>query len=133
MRNDSLVQGWSAIVGVALVAAGLLGFVENPIVGTQNAIFATGTVHNLVHIVTGLLALYIAFGLKGEMQANAVIGFGVLYAVVLVVTILSPNLFGLFEYNVNAGDHALHAAIAVISLAVGWMARNSAMSPTMSR
>jgi hypothetical protein len=133
MRNDSLAQSWSAIVGIALVAAGLLGFVDNPIVGPANAIFATGSVHNIVHIATGLLALYIAFGLKGEMQANAVIGFGVLYAVVLVVTILSPTLFGLFTYAVNAGDHALHAAVAVVSLVVGWMARNSAMSPTMSR
>lgn len=134
MRNDSLARGWITIAGISLVAAGLLGFIDNPLVGSQpGALFLTGTVHNLVHVVTGLLALYIAFGLKGEMQANAVIGFGILYAVIFVVVVLSNNLFGLFQYPANAGDHFLHGALAVVSLAVGWMARNSAMTPTMSR
>jgi hypothetical protein len=133
VRNDSLAQGWITIAGIALIAAGLLGFVDNPIVGRSDAIFATGTVHNLVHVLTGGLALAIAFGLKGEVQANAVIGFGVLYAVVFVALLVSGNLFGLFQYPVNAGDHVLHAALAVVSLAVGWMARNAALAPTMSR
>ena len=133
-RNDSLAMGWIAIAGISLVGAGLLGFVSNPIVGRADAIFVTGTVHNVVHLVTGLLALYIAFALKGEMQANAVIGFGILYAIVFVALIVSSNLFGLFEYQVNVGDHLLHAGVAVISIAVGWMARTAGMSSTaMSR
>ena len=127
-RNDNLAMGWIAIAGVSLLAAGLLGFVNNPIVGRADAIFATGTVHNLVHVLTGLLALYIAFMLKGEMQANAVIGFGILYGLVFVALIVSNNLFGLFEYQVNVGDHLLHAGVAIISIFVGLMARTSAMS-----
>jgi hypothetical protein len=131
MRNDSLAQWWITIAGIALIGAGLLGFIDNPIVSSRSdALFQTGTVHNAVHIVTGLLALYIAFGLKGEMQTNGVIGFGVLYAVVLVVTLISPNLFGLFQYGVNVGDHLLHAALAVVSLGIGWMARSSATMVT---
>jgi hypothetical protein len=135
MRNDALAQAWIAIAGVSLVAAGLLGFVDNPIVGSQpGALFATGTVHNLVHVITGALALYIAFGLRGEMQANAVIGFGVLYAVIFVVVLFSNTLFGLFQYPANAGDHFLHAAVAVISLVTGFMARNAATTaPTAAR
>jgi hypothetical protein len=136
MRNDNLAQSWITIAGIALVAAGLLGFVNNPLVGPSTAIFATGTVHNLVHLITGALALYIAFGVKGEMQANAVIGFGILYAVIFVALLISGSLFGLFEYPVNVGDHLLHAGVAIISLAVGWMARTSAMrttTPSMSR
>jgi hypothetical protein len=134
MRNDSLAQSWITIAGVALIAAGLLGFIDNPIVGSRSdALFQTGTVHNLVHVVTGLLALWIGFGLKGEMQANGVIGFGILYAVVFVVLLVSGNLFGLFQYPANAGDHVLHGALAVVSLAVGWMARNAATTPTMTR
>jgi hypothetical protein len=136
MRNDNLAQSWITIAGIALVAAGLLGFVNNPIVGPANAVFATGTVHNIVHVLTGALALYIAFGLKGEMQANAVIGFGILYAVIFVALLVSANLFGLFEYPVNVGDHVLHIGVSLISLAVGWMARTSAMrtqTPSMSR
>ena len=128
MRSDSLVTGWITIAGFSLVAAGLLGFSNNPIVGPADAILATGKLHNVVHIATGLLALYVAVKVKGEMQANAVIGFGVLYAIIFVALIVSNNLFGLFEYRVNAADHALHAGVAVISVAVGWMARRSAKS-----
>ena len=124
VRGDSdLAKTWMAIAGIALLAAGLLGFIDNPLVG-RTGLFATDNVHNVVHIVSGLLALYIAFGLRGETRANATIGFGVLYAVVFLACVVSPNLFGLFSVRVNAADHVLHAGLAVVSLAVGYMARD---------
>jgi hypothetical protein len=125
MQNDRIAQGWIALAGFVLVAVGLLGFLNNPLVGPDTALIPTGTVHNLVHLVTGILALYIAFGLRGLAQANAVVGFGVLYAIIFVVVLLSPTLFGLFEFSANAYLHVIHAALAVVSLAVGYMARNA--------
>lgn len=126
--NYGLTQAYAAVVGIVLVVVGLLGFIENPIVGPgAGALFATNTIHNIVHLATGLLALYIAFGTRGESQANWVIGFGVLYAVIFVVTLLSPSLFGLFDPTpVNPLDHVLHALLAVASLAVGYVGRGSA-------
>ncbi|HKG56927.1 MAG TPA: DUF4383 domain-containing protein [Candidatus Limnocylindrales bacterium] len=126
MRGDSdLAKWWMAIAGIALLGAGLLGFIDNPIVGrSTNALFATDNIHNIVHILTGAIALYIAFGLNGDARANGTIGFGVLYAVVFLALLVSPTLFGLFTVPVNAGDHVLHAALAVVSLAVGYMARD---------
>jgi hypothetical protein len=135
MQSDSLARTWISLVGIILVAVGLLGFVSNPIVGQQSAIFPTGNLHNVVHILTGALALYIGFGLKGETQINAVIGFGLLYAVIFVALIVSNNLFGLFEYPVNLADHLLHAGVAIVSIGLGYMARGSAttMSSGMNR
>ena len=130
--NYGLAQGYAAVVGVVLVVVGLLGFIGNPIVGEPvpgggGPIFVTGTVHNIVHLATGLLALYVAFGLSGETQANGVIGLGILYVAVLVLTVLSPTLFGILgttpEYGVNAADHLLHAALAIVSFGVGYLAR----------
>ena len=37
----------------------------------------------------------------------------------------SPNLFGIFKVSANAPIHVIHAAVAVVSLAVGYMARGS--------
>lgn len=134
MRSDVLAKSWITLAGVILILVGLLGFVSNPLVGNGDALIPTGTVHNLVHLVTGLLALYIAFMLKGEQQINAVIGFGILYAVIFVVVVLSPTLFGLFNYSANIYLHVIHLGLAVVSLALGYMARNAAISPTrMSR
>lgn len=125
MNSTSTAMGWAGLAGIVLVGAGLLGFLNTPIVGeADNALVRTGTVHNIVHLLTGLVALYIAFGLKGE-QANAVVGFGVLYVIILVAVIASPTLFGLFSVPANAAGHVIHAAVAVVSLAVGSMARGA--------
>ncbi|HXG26131.1 MAG TPA: hypothetical protein VNL94_04655 [Candidatus Binatia bacterium] len=123
--NDRIAQGWITLAGVVLIAVGLLGFVSNPLVGPGDALIPTGTVHNVVHVATGLLALYIALGMRGLAQANGVIGFGVLYVVIFVVVLLSPTLLGLFEFAANLYIHVIHAALAVVSLAVGYMARNA--------
>jgi hypothetical protein len=123
--NYGIAQAYAAIVGLVLVAVGVLGFIANPIVSSDpGAVFATSAIHNVIHIATGLLALYVAFGLTGETQANGVIGFGALYAAIFVLVFLSPTLFGLFgQATANAADHALHAALAVSALAVGYLAR----------
>ena len=124
MRTTNIAQGWMALVGLVLLAAGLVGFLNTPLAGSSaNALLATDTVHNVVHLLTGLLALGIAFGLKGETQINAVIGFGVLYAVIFVAVLVSPTLFGLFSVSANGPIHVIHAAVALVSLAVGLMAR----------
>src|SRR4051794_28501373 len=72
VRGDSdLAKWWMAIAGISLLAAGLLGFIDNPLVGrSANALFATDNVHNIVHILTGAIALYIGFGLDGDTRAN---------------------------------------------------------------
>ena len=124
MRTTNIAQGWMALVGLVLLAAGLVGFLNTPLAGSSaNALLATDTVHNVVHLLTGLLALGIAFGLRGETQINAVIGFGVLYAVIFVAVLVSPTLFGLFSVAANAPIHVIHVAVALVSLAVGLMAR----------
>lgn len=133
MRNETVRDGyatngaaraWMTLAGIVLVAVGLLGFISNPLVGAStNALVATDAVHNVVHLATGLLALYIAFALRGDMQANATIGFGVLYVVIFLAVVASPKLFGLFSVPANAVDHVIHVGLAAVSLAVGYMAR----------
>ncbi len=132
MNNSNTAMMWATLAGIVLVAAGLLGFLNTSIAGTaDNALLRVGTVHNIVHILTGLVALYIAFGLKGEQQVNGVIGFGILYVIIFVAVLVSPTLFGIFSVAANAPLHVIHAAVAVVSLAVGYMARGS--STAMAR
>jgi hypothetical protein len=124
MSNTNTAMGWAALAGIVLVAAGLVGFLNTSIAGTDaNALLRVDGVHNIVHVLTGLVALYIAFGLKGEQQVNAVIGFGILYVIIFVAVLASPTLFGIFSVAANGPIHLIHAAVAVVSLAVGYMAR----------
>jgi hypothetical protein len=128
-----MVQAWSALAGVVLVVVGLLGFIDNPLVGDADSLLPTGTVHNVVHVVTGLVALGIAFGMRGRAQAEALIGFGVLYAVILVLVLVSPTLFGLFDQAANIYLHLIHAALAVVSIVVGYLALTEAREPAIRR
>lgn len=126
----SYAKPYAALIGIVLVAVGLLGFISNPLVGDTSAIFVTGPVHNIVHLGTGLLALWVAFGLRGDQQALGVIGIGALYLVVFVLLLVSPTLFGILGagYPVSNADHGLHLGLAVISFAVGWMARGQSLA-----
>lgn len=127
MSNQNTSMMWATLAGIVLVAVGLLGFLNTSIIGSgSGALIATDNIHNIVHLVTGLIALYIAFGLKGQQQATAVLGFGVLYLVIFVAVLASPTLFGIFSVAANAPIHVIHIAVAVVSLAVGYMARGSA-------
>jgi hypothetical protein len=124
MSNTNTAMGWATLAGIVLIAAGVLGFLNTSIAGTDaNALIRVDSVHNIVHVLTGLVALYIAFGLKGQQQVNAVIGFGILYVIIFVAVLASPTLFGIFSVAANGPIHLIHAVVAVVSLAVGYMAR----------
>ena len=123
MDNVRLARSWLYLSGVILIAVGLLGFFSNPLVGPDGLV-ATDNPHNIVHILTGLLALGLAYGMRDNV-AMATMLFGALYLIVFVVTIISPTLFGIFTVEVNAIDHVIHIGLAIVSLALGYMARGS--------
>lgn len=118
------VKAWAALAGTVLVAVGLLGFLGTPLVGsTSGALVPSDVLHNVVHLGTGAIALWIAFGTSGKTQVDALMGFGILYVVIFAAVLVSPTLFGLFSVPANAVVHVIHAALAVVSLAVAYMAR----------
>lgn len=134
MNENGLLRTWMIVAGVALLGAGLLGFIDNPIASnSENTLFRVNALHNVIHIVTGLAALGIGLGLRGRDQANAAIGFGVAYAAVALLGIVDPTLFGLMtEAPINTADHVLHIGLALVSIALGWMARD-AETPATAR
>ena len=125
VRNEDLAQGYAALIGVVLVLAGVLGFVDDPLVGdpASNPVLVTGTAHDIVHLVTGGIALYIAFALSGRREADGVIAFGLLHVAILVTLLVDADLFGIFGYLANVADLVLHAAVGFTSIAVGYLAR----------
>ncbi|HYH92698.1 MAG TPA: DUF4383 domain-containing protein [Candidatus Saccharimonadales bacterium] len=136
MDNEQLGRYWMIFAGVALVGAGLLGFVSGNPIASQDpaAIFRVNAAHNVVHLLTGAIALGIGFGTRGMDLANGLIGFGALYALVAVLLLIDPALFGLFaDAPSNAGDMVLHVALAVVSLALGYMLRQRSGSTAAAR
>lgn len=125
-ERSGAVQSYAAIAGVVLVLVGLLGFLNTPIVGSsEGALLATDAIHNVVHLVTGLFGLYVAFGMKGRAQVQGMLAFAILYTVILVAVLISPTLFGLFSVPANLLLHVVHAALAVAGFVFYFIARGA--------
>ncbi|UPA22087.1 DUF4383 domain-containing protein [Candidatus Peribacteria bacterium] len=102
------------ILGVVLLVVGLLGFVNDPILG----IFEVDTVHNVIHLLSGIVGL-IAVSAGLSYARLYLIIFGVVYALVTVLGFMSgTDILGLFV--INQADNYLHAAIALVCLGVGF-------------
>lgn len=109
-------------MGVVFLVVGVLGWVENPLVG-DGGIFHTDMMHNIVHLATGVLAL--VFGsMSAEAGKNFCKVFGLVYLAVAVVGFFMhgdaevTSVLGLLE--ANQADHILHVVLALVFLGVGF-------------
>lgn len=102
--------------GVVLLAVGVLGFLPNP-VASGDGIFQVNALHNVVHVLSGAVALGAGFAGDGSYARTYNVGFGAVYALVAVLGflgVLVPDLLA-----VNAADNVLHLLIAVVLLGAG--------------
>lgn len=110
------------VFGVVFVLVGLLGFVPNPIVG-PNALFHTDMMHDLVHLLFGLILLIVAFSASAASALWLKI-LGVVYLVLAVLGFLlipqGGSLLGLVE--ANSADHWLHIILGIVLVVAGFSA-----------
>ena len=111
------------ILGLAFAAVGLLGFVSNPIVGeSHDAIFHTDRLHNIVHIVSGVLFLLIAFAAPGSTRGFLKL-FGIVYLALGIYgmfTIGSEENIKLLGFlHVNKEINYLHIGLGLIIFLAG--------------
>jgi hypothetical protein len=117
------------LFGVVFVVVGLLGFFPNPIVGA-NGYFVTNTVHDLVHLISGILFLIIGMSAAGS-SSSALIIFGVVYGLVAILGFIGETaILGLGM--VNAADNALHVVLALVFLIGGFSTKSKMDAMTMS-
>ena len=116
------------IIGVIFIAVGLLGFIENPIVGTsENAIFHADQTHNIVHIVSGVLFVLIALAAPGA-AAGLMILFGLVYlglGILGLVTMAKEGIGTLLGFlHVNGNDNYLHIGLGIVIFLAGIASRS---------
>ena len=106
--------------GVIFVLVGLAGYVPalTPD-GKLLGVFAVNGAHNLVHILTGVIAVAIALASPANMAAFFKI-FGVVYGLVAVLGFFAGDqpLLGIIAHNM--ADMWLHVVIAAVSLYLGF-------------
>ncbi len=103
------------ILGIVLLAVGIIGFFNDPIFG----IFDVDTENNIVLIVTGLLSLYFG-GAEERTVSTYGIVMTVLFGVLSVAGLIVPTgeLFGFLAHN--PADTVLHIAITLAFLYVAF-------------
>ena len=114
------------IFGIFFIVAGIGGFVGALApAGMLFGIFMVGTVHNIIHLASGIVALMCAFAGPSASAAYFKI-FGVVYLLVALIGFAYGNspLLGMVEHN--KADIGLHIAIAAVALWLGFGARRTA-------
>ena len=126
MQERSPARVFGLVVGVTLIAAGIIGFFYSASFSTgdgadRDAVLGILDVngwHNVVHLATGALAL--ALAASSRRARTYAIGFGVVY---LLVTLLGfivgdgNEILGLIP--VNTEDNFLHLLIGTAAIAAG--------------
>lgn len=131
-------QMYCLAAGVALLLAGLLGFIvdssfDTSASGASGANHADGMLqgksllgfevngwHNVVHVLSGLVLL--AAWRKRRSAKAVALGFGVVYGIVTIIGLIDGNdVLGLIP--VNAADNVLHVALSAAGIITGLISR----------
>jgi hypothetical protein len=121
----------SLLFGIAFLAVGILGYFTNPLISSSgDAIFHTDSLHNIIHIVSGIL--FFVFALAAPANAATFLKvFGVVYLLLGVVGIFAigddehVKLFGFLL--INEADNYLHIGLGLASLLAGFLPGISAV------
>ncbi len=125
MGSMGLERAFAIVVGAVLVLLGIGGSLGTPIVGgaPDTGLFVTGFGHDLVHLVTGALFLHVGLALNGRNRAYGLVGLGTFYLATGIVSLLSGDLFGLYDAHTSGLDQLGHVFLGVAAIVVGWMGR----------
>ncbi len=108
------------ILGVAFVLAGLGGFVMPRLLG-----FHLTTIHNLIHLASGAVALYLGFAGSAAAVRTFCIAFGGVYLALGVLGFVAPGLVAavIGHAPVDSGeltpDNVFHIVVGAVFLLAG--------------
>ncbi len=117
-----MVQKLAWVFGIVLLLVGILGYVPGITSnGLLLGLFMVDGLHNIIHLLTGLLAVGAAWGTGAYSRLYFKV-FGVVYGLVTILGFIQgDNVLGLFM--VNTMDNLLHLVIAAVALWAGFFAK----------
>lgn len=123
----------SVILGLLFIAAGILGFIPNPVIGDgEDKMFHADTLHSIIHLVTGGLMILIPLAKTG-VTASFLKGFGVVYFVLGVLGLINFGTSGMGTLlgflHVNGADNFLHMGLGLITFIAGFLPQTAPAHP----
>ena len=113
------------ILGWVLLLVGVLGFIPGIAPnGMLLGIFMINPLHNIVHILTGVLSVY--FARQSDSAASKfAYAFAAVYALVALLGLTTNSVLGLIP--INSADNVLHVALTLIYAYIGYSLAKSNM------
>ena len=111
------------VAGLIFLVLGLVGFASPTLMG-----FHLTLIHNFIHILTGLIALYLGFAGSYDAAKTFCLIFGVVYLLIAIIGFMAPATFA--SILGHAGpltaaelmpDNVFHLLVGIVFLAVGLM------------
>jgi len=130
------------LLGVVFLIVGVCGFVKPGLLGTHLSL-----VHNAVHIISGIVALYLGFAGSLHGARTFCLVFGVVYLILGILGFVlgtaaaptmagmadmgkDPNMWAVLPGKLELGrmDHIVHLLLGVVFLAGGLMTHSGGSS-----
>lgn len=113
-----MLRFFGILFGVVFIFVGVAGFLPsfNPN-GLLLGYFEVNSMHNFVHIVSGVIAIMAATSYRYTKLFFQV--FGILYGVVAILGFARGG--DLFMMHMNTADNFLHLVIAAVALYLGFL------------
>jgi hypothetical protein len=136
--EKTTIQKFALVMGVVFLAVGILGFIPGVTTnyGTMEfashnseaallGIFQVSILHNIVHLLFGVLGL-VASRTAAASRQYLVIG-GIVYLLLFIYGLVVPHDSAANFVPVNSADNVLHIALAAVMIVAGLMlSRNRA-------
>jgi len=109
--------------GLIFLIVGLVGFAAPTLMG-----FHLTPIHNVIHIATGLIALYLGFAGSYDGAKTFCLIFGVVYLLIAILGFMAPGTLasilghpGPMSSADLMPDNVFHLLVGIVFLAVGMM------------
>ncbi len=115
-----MTKSLALVFGFVFLLIGVLGFV--PVITTDHmllGIFHVNPAHNVVHLLSGAIALWAGFT-SFRASKNYFRIFGIVYGLVAVLGFMVGDGLLLGLISNNTADTWLHVVISLVSLVVGF-------------
>ena len=119
------------VAGFLFLVVGLVGFAMPTLLG-----FHLTTIHNIIHVLTGAIALYMGFSASYDAARTFCLIFGFVYLLLGVIGFLAPNIVATVIGHpgpVTSGDlmsdNVFRLLVGIVFLGVGLM-RPAVVTPT---
>ncbi len=114
------------VFGVVFALVGVIGLLGGFGIVGPSGIFSTDSIHDWVHIISGVAFLIVAFAVPMH-SSMAMKVFGVVYLLVGVLGFFGSPVLGFLE--VNSADNFLHIVLGAVILWAGFASSKKMAAP----